>query len=102
MVGQSVAYPLDVVRRRMQTDGMRQPRTNLCMTDVAKVILQAEGVRGMFKGLTLNWIKVRPVADTTTGKPYRRWDRRGRGGGMYKEVGYGALLNTCLPVEKGG
>lgn len=58
LVGQSVAYPLDVIRRRMQTDGMRQPRNNLGMMAVARLVLEKEGVRGMFKGLTLNWIKV--------------------------------------------
>ena len=56
LVGQSVAYPLDVVRRRMQTDGMLN-HTRRSAVDTLVKIVRIEGPRGLFKGLTLNWIK---------------------------------------------
>ncbi|KOB77801.1 Uncharacterized protein OBRU01_02571 [Operophtera brumata] len=42
-LAQSASYPLDIVRRRMQT-ARRRPDG-------------AEGMRGFFKGLSMNWVK---------------------------------------------
>lgn len=57
MLGQSSSYPLDIVRRRMQT----------CRNDVddyktiagtLKRIYREEGIKGgFFKGLSMNWVK---------------------------------------------
>lgn len=53
LLGQSASYPLDVVRRRMQTSA-----TKLSMTDtVLKVIQDPNPIRSMYKGLSLNWVK---------------------------------------------
>lgn len=53
LLGQSASYPLDVVRRRMQTSA-----TRLGMTETAiKVISDPNPIRSMYKGLSLNWIK---------------------------------------------
>lgn len=83
-VGQTVTYPLDVVRRRMQTErfilhqlqgrGWTADPTNSAvnMSQASRVVVEdsgstirevwrsvvaKEGWRGLFKGLTLNWIK---------------------------------------------
>lgn len=59
LLGQSTSYPLDIVRRRMQTSGvtgMSHIYTSIGATLV--YIYRTEGVwRGLFKGLSMNWIK---------------------------------------------
>ncbi|KAF6097104.1 solute carrier family 25 member 42 [Phyllostomus discolor] len=57
IIGQSASYPLDVVRRRMQTAGVTgHPRTSIACTLGA--IVREEGlVRGLYKGLSMNWLK---------------------------------------------
>ncbi|KAL1023048.1 hypothetical protein UPYG_G00035800 [Umbra pygmaea] len=57
LIGQSASYPLDVVRRRMQTAGvMGQQYSSIIGT--MKVIVVQEGVMGgLYKGLSMNWIK---------------------------------------------
>lgn len=87
LLGQTVAYPLDVVRRRWQTAGetvdltafnprassspvalslnnVRQshcyavPKAQLGIWATMKHIARTEGVRrGLFKGVTMNWVK---------------------------------------------
>ena len=56
--GQTVSYPLDVVRRRMQTavvaPGLRRAPTMLA---VFADLLRTEGVAGMYKGLSVNYFK---------------------------------------------
>lgn len=53
LLGQSASYPLDVIRRRMQTSASK-----LKMTETAlKVIRDPNPFRSMFKGLSLNWVK---------------------------------------------
>lgn len=53
LLAQSATYPLDVVRRRMQVD----PRGHPNEVAALRKILSAEGLAGLFKGLTINWIK---------------------------------------------
>lgn len=57
LIGQSASYPLDVVRRRMQTAGVTgHPRTSIACT--LRTIVREEGaVRGLYKGLSMNWLK---------------------------------------------
>lgn len=53
LFGQSASYPLDVVRRRMQTSA-----TKLGMVETAiKIISDPNPFRSMYKGLSLNWVK---------------------------------------------
>uniref|UniRef100_H0XPP7 Mitochondrial coenzyme A transporter SLC25A42 n=1 Tax=Otolemur garnettii TaxID=30611 RepID=H0XPP7_OTOGA len=57
LIGQSASYPLDVVRRRMQTAGVTgHPRASIACT--LRTIVREEGaVRGLYKGLSMNWLK---------------------------------------------
>ncbi|KAM3955718.1 LOW QUALITY PROTEIN: dephosphocoenzyme A carrier [Aphomia sociella] len=51
-LAQSASYPLDIVRRRMQTAPRRRSAR-----DTARRVCRTEGWRGFFKGLSMNWVK---------------------------------------------
>mmetsp|Transcript_18542 Transcript_18542/g.44606 ORF Transcript_18542/g.44606 Transcript_18542/m.44606 type:complete len:364 (-) Transcript_18542:9-1100(-) len=70
LIAQSSTYPLDLVRRRMQTEGFvdtgkdgvkhgvgsrKMQYTTIWGT--LNIIYQREGAKGLFKGLSMNWIK---------------------------------------------
>ncbi|KAG7259981.1 hypothetical protein CRUP_026538 [Coryphaenoides rupestris] len=69
MVGQSASYPLDVVRRRMQTAGVLGSSCHYgggggggtvlgTILGTMRHIVTTEGVvRGLYKGLSMNWVK---------------------------------------------
>ncbi|EDO38453.1 predicted protein [Nematostella vectensis] len=64
LFGQSATYPIEIVRRRMQADGIYGPRRPeyAHMWSTAKYVYKTEGLRtGLYKGLSLNWVKG-PVA----------------------------------------
>lgn len=57
MLGQSTSYPLDIVRRRMQTSAITGYHCTSILGTFRK-IYKEEGLRkGFFKGLSMNWIK---------------------------------------------
>jgi hypothetical protein len=61
LVAQSATYPLDVVRRRMQVQQQAEGKTTLLYRGVVQtiqLIWRTEGATGLYKGLTMNWIKV--------------------------------------------
>ncbi|KXZ49123.1 hypothetical protein GPECTOR_23g52 [Gonium pectorale] len=71
LLAQTVTYPLDVVRRRMQVYGLQQEQAGAARAGAAAAgrlstwgtaagILQREGLRGLFRGLSLNYVKVVP------------------------------------------
>ncbi|GFR64919.1 solute carrier family 25 member 42 [Elysia marginata] len=58
LVGQSASYPLDIVRRRMQTAGLTgHVKDYSTIMGTVRSVLAEEGLRGMYKGLSMNWVK---------------------------------------------
>ena len=63
VVGQTVAYPLDLVRRRLQVQGWSKEvhyeyRGGIWRT--MKQIVHEEGVRGLYRGMIPNYYKGQP------------------------------------------
>ncbi|XP_055616712.1 mitochondrial coenzyme A transporter SLC25A42 [Toxorhynchites rutilus septentrionalis] len=60
VIGQSSSYPLDIVRRRLQTTGVTVHCVDRYLTigSMLMKIYREEGIiRGFYKGLSMNWIK---------------------------------------------
>ncbi|CDQ81077.1 unnamed protein product [Oncorhynchus mykiss] len=57
LLGQSASYPLDVVRRRMQTAGVTGQQYGSVLNTMKAIVVQEGVVRGLYKGLSMNWIK---------------------------------------------
>lgn len=57
LLGQTVTYPIDIVRRRMQTEGVALPVTYESIAGTLTYVYRTEGVRGLFKGVSMNWVK---------------------------------------------
>ena len=80
LVGQSASYPLDIIRRRMQTAGITgHSHDYTSILGTAKSIIKEEGfIQGMYKGLSMNWIKG-PIAvgiSFTTFDMCKHWLRK--------------------------
>jgi len=61
-VSQTVSYPLEVIRRRMQVGGVVGDGHRLGMVEVARNIYHQAGWRGFFVGLAIGYVKVIPMA----------------------------------------
>ncbi|XP_063231382.1 mitochondrial coenzyme A transporter SLC25A42 isoform X2 [Bacillus rossius redtenbacheri] len=61
VVGQSSSYPLDIVRRRMQTSSLTGNLYTTTAGTVRKIYVEEGILKGLFKGLSMNWVKG-PVA----------------------------------------
>ncbi|XP_064184710.1 mitochondrial coenzyme A transporter SLC25A42 isoform X2 [Anguilla rostrata] len=61
LIGQSASYPLDVVRRRMQTAGVTGHTYGSIAGTMRDIVAEEGLVRGLYKGLSMNWVKG-PVA----------------------------------------
>ena len=65
-LGASVVYPLNLLRTRLQAQGtVLHPPTYTGFGDVFRRTVKNEGVRGLFKGITPNLIKVAPSISIT-------------------------------------
>ncbi|XP_008546184.1 mitochondrial coenzyme A transporter SLC25A42 [Microplitis demolitor] len=60
LVGQTASYPLDIIRRRMQTSAVKGAYYHTMISTFIK-IYKEEGLMAFYKGLTMNWVKG-PVA----------------------------------------
>lgn len=64
--GASVVYPVNLLRTRLQAQGtVLHPPTYTGIWDVAQKTVKNEGVRGLFKGITPNLLKVVPAVSIT-------------------------------------
>ncbi|KAF2200457.1 mitochondrial carrier protein-like protein [Delitschia confertaspora ATCC 74209] len=60
-VAQTCTYPFDVLRRRFQINTMSGMGYQYAgITDAVRVIVKTEGVRGLYKGIVPNLLKVAP------------------------------------------
>uniref|UniRef100_A0A3B4AWP4 Mitochondrial coenzyme A transporter SLC25A42 n=1 Tax=Periophthalmus magnuspinnatus TaxID=409849 RepID=A0A3B4AWP4_9GOBI len=57
LIGQSASYPLDVVRRRMQTAGVTGHTYGTILSTMREIVAEEGVVRGLYKGLSMNWVK---------------------------------------------
>uniref|UniRef100_A0A672HKI6 Mitochondrial coenzyme A transporter SLC25A42 n=1 Tax=Salarias fasciatus TaxID=181472 RepID=A0A672HKI6_SALFA len=57
LIGQSASYPLDVVRRRMQTAGVTGHTYGTILGTMREIVSEEGFVRGLYKGLSMNWVK---------------------------------------------
>lgn len=64
-VSQTLSYPLEVIRRRMQVGGVVGDGHRLSIAEVAKRIYVERGWRGYFVGLTIGYVKVVPMVATS-------------------------------------
>ncbi|KAI9496615.1 mitochondrial carrier domain-containing protein [Zychaea mexicana] len=61
-IAQTITYPLDVLRRRMQVTGMATIDYKYNGTwDAVRTMVRNEGVRGLYKGMIPNYLKVAPA-----------------------------------------
>jgi solute carrier family 25 phosphate transporter 23/24/25/41 len=64
-VGATCVYPLQLIRTRLQAQPLNAVDRYKGMGDVFKRTLEHEGVRGFYKGLLPNLLKVVPAASIT-------------------------------------
>ncbi|KAM7400787.1 hypothetical protein PAMA_005125 [Pampus argenteus] len=57
LIGQSASYPLDVVRRRMQTAGVTGHTYGTILGTMREIVSEEGVIRGLYKGLSMNWVK---------------------------------------------
>ncbi len=72
VIAKTGVFPLDLVRKRLQVQGPTRSRyihRNIPeyrgITSAVKIILQKEGVRGLYRGLTVSLIKAAPSSGIT-------------------------------------
>lgn len=64
--GASIVYPINLLRTRLQAQGtVLHPQTYTGVVDCARKTVGNEGVRGLFKGITPNLLKVVPAVSIT-------------------------------------
>jgi len=60
-VSQTLSYPLEVIRRRMQVGGAVGDGHRLRIAETAGMIYRERGFRGFFVGLTIGYAKILPL-----------------------------------------
>ena len=68
-LGASVVYPLNLLRTRLQAQGtVLHPPTYTGIVDVTRKTVRHEGIRGLFKGITPNLLKVVPAVSIVSSR----------------------------------
>lgn len=62
LISQTSAYPLEVIRRRMQVGGAVGDGHRLHVMETVKMIFKEKGVKGFWVGLTIGYVKIVPMA----------------------------------------
>ncbi|EED12855.1 mitochondrial carrier protein (Leu5), putative [Talaromyces stipitatus ATCC 10500] len=65
LVSQTSAYPLEVIRRRMQVGGATGDGHRLSIAETARKIFLERGFRGFWVGLTIGYLKIIPMSATS-------------------------------------
>ncbi|KAL4064580.1 mitochondrial carrier domain-containing protein [Scleroderma yunnanense] len=60
-VSQTVSYPFEVIRRRMQVGGLKQPDRWLGWRETIRGIYTTSGLRGFYVGLSIGYLKIIPM-----------------------------------------
>lgn len=60
-LSQTVSYPFEVVRRRMQVGGLTRPGQWLRVDETVRAVWRAGGWRGFFVGLSIGYLKIVPM-----------------------------------------
>lgn len=63
IVAQTVSYPIEIIRRRMQVGNMVDNKAGMVKT--AQYIFLERGVRGFYVGLTIGYVKIVPMVATS-------------------------------------
>ena len=58
-------YPLDVLRRRIQVEGVESSWARLYTLPALRRVVQKDGFRGLFAGLIPTYLKVAPAVATS-------------------------------------
>jgi solute carrier family 25 (mitochondrial carrier protein), member 16 len=61
VLGQTVSYPFEVVRRRMQVGGLTQPDRWMSWRETVRTIWRQGGWQGFFVGLSIGYLKMVPM-----------------------------------------
>lgn len=61
-VSQTLSYPLEVIRRRMQVGGVVGDGHRLRIAETAGMIFKERGIPGFFVGLTIGYVKILPLS----------------------------------------
>ncbi|KAJ5360849.1 hypothetical protein N7517_010040 [Penicillium concentricum] len=63
IVAQTISYPIDIIRRRIQVRSVDHAKDGILET--ARCIFLERGVRGFYVGLTIGYVKMAPMAATS-------------------------------------
>lgn len=73
-VAQTVSYPFEVVRRRMQVGGLTHPDRWMRWGETVSTIWQQRGWRGFYVGLSIGYLKIVPM--TAVSFAVWQWGKR--------------------------
>jgi solute carrier family 25 protein 16 len=76
-IAQTVSYPFEVIRRRMQVGGLTRPNRWLGYGETVAHVWNTSGWRGFFVGLSIGYLKVVPM--TAVSFAVWQWGKRALG-----------------------